>query len=299
MNRVEGHVGHVVRGALCSAGRHYPLYRGCGRLANLPLPVSLSSASDPLSLVTLRDGSRVWVRLDDFLGRALYYFGDFDRRLTWLLRRVLRPGDAFVDIGANYGWLSLTASKIVGPAGVVHAVEPQPTVLELLRRSIETSGTKNVVVHPVGVSDASSHMTLWIPAGKFGSASLTRDGSAKGRSIQVPVVHAGTFFCELGLDRVRLLKLDVEGHEDHVIRGAEAWLKNGQVESILFEWNDPRPVQTSDTVRILRELGYELFQVERTTLKPRVTPMSARTSSANDYLALLPGCADIRERVVE
>src|SRR5438067_1424811 len=116
------------------ACRLYPLFSGCGALANLPL---LRRLAPPAGTVTtdLRDGSRIRVRPGDYIGRAVFFFGDLDPKLRWVFSRVLRPGDAALDIGANCGVMSLFAARLVGPAGQVHAFEPQPDLAALLRES--------------------------------------------------------------------------------------------------------------------------------------------------------------------
>ena len=86
--------------------------------------------------------------LDDFAGRAAYYVGDLDRKLTGIMRRIVRPGDRVLDIGANLGIVTLPMAMAVGERGAVHAFEPNPVMQEHLERSLRRNGLNNVRLHP-------------------------------------------------------------------------------------------------------------------------------------------------------
>jgi len=237
--------------------------------------------------VNLRSGSRMLVHPDEFIGRIVYYFGDLDPRLSWVCRRVIGAGDVVIDVGANYGVISLLAADLVGPTGVVHAFEPQPQVAALLRRSAQRNAFSQLHVHQVGLSDADAELDLHIPVANLGSASLDRV-AGPGSSIKVSVRHSGTLLSELGLPAIRLLKLDVEGHEAAVLRGARGFLRRCPPDVILFESNDtlyeagkPVPFWERDAVRELCDLGYDLVRVTQHigALGP---PRFARVRSGGD-----------------
>src|SRR5439155_22518055 len=124
----------------------YPFFSGCGTLANRPFLRRLTPAGAVVT-TTLRDGSRIRVRPGDYIGRALYFFGDFDPKLRWVFDRLLRPGDVVFDVGANFGAMTLFAARRVGPGGAVHAFEPQPDLAALVRESAALNGYGNVRVH--------------------------------------------------------------------------------------------------------------------------------------------------------
>ena len=85
-------------------GRRYPLCRGHGWLARhvFPNPGGNGEAVE----VMLRSGPRILVQPEEFIGRIVFYFGELDPRISWVCRRVLRPDDVVVDVGANYGVVS-------------------------------------------------------------------------------------------------------------------------------------------------------------------------------------------------
>ena len=82
----------------------------------------------------------------DLIQQWVYYFGVWEPVLTRWIRRTLRRGDTFVDVGANIGYFALLASKSVGPAGRVVAIEASPTICASLQRNVASNGARNVRV---------------------------------------------------------------------------------------------------------------------------------------------------------
>jgi FkbM family methyltransferase len=293
------------RRVLRALGRCYPLLSGCGTLSNTRLFRWAASGEPAIQVVRLRNGARLYINLADFIGRAAYFFGDLDPKVTRLCQRILRPGDTFVDIGANCGLLSFYGATGVGKFGHVHAFEPQPNLVDMLRLSVARNGYHQVRVHPLALSDRDDVMTLAIPEDNCGAASLVRRERPIGQLIAVPVARAGAYLA--GLDpgrpgRVRLMKLDVEGHEPAVLHGAAEFLHNSPPAAIIFESNDPRvPVAKRREITLLLSLDYRIYSVERSLLRLRLKPLDTDTDyrASNDYLAIHHGNwgADIARRV--
>ena len=278
MNPVARGQGPVVN-ALAGLGRRYPLCRGHGWLARHAFP---DPAGDGAAIeVGLRSGPRVLVRPDEFIGRIVFYFGDLDPRISWICRRLLRSGDTVIDVGANYGVVSLVAADLVGPGGVVHAFEPQPQVADLLRRSVQRNEFTQVCVHEVALSDADAELELRIPLGNLGGASLSR-ASGSGSSINVQVRHSGTVLSQLDLSAIRMLKVDIEGHEAEFLRGGREFLRRCPPDVIVFESNDALyedgvhvPFWQRPAVQELRDLGYDFVRVSQRfgATGPKLTPV--------------------------
>ncbi len=139
----------------------------------------------------------------------------------------LREGDAAADVGANKGSYLPWLSRAVGPSGRVVAFEPQPALADYLSRACRAAGLANVVVEAVGASDASGTRTLRVPGtgGSSPGASFERDAAdpRPASEIAVPVVSLDEYF-RAEPRRVGAIKVDVEGHELAVLRGAEKTL---------------------------------------------------------------------------
>ncbi|MBM4032640.1 MAG: FkbM family methyltransferase [Planctomycetes bacterium] len=245
--------------------RSYPLYRGGVRLADMSWPRRLTD-EERLVLTRLRHGPHILVYLNDYCGRALYYWGDTDRKITWLCQRLLRPGDCLLDIGANYGEVGLFAGQSVGPSGQVHIFEPQPKLAECIRVSAELNGYRHVYTHAVALSDRDGEADLVIPRGCSCRGSLSTSGR-EGDRVRVPLRRAGPYLAQLGLPHIRILKLDVEHHEEQVLAGAWDFLAANTPAAIIFESHDDgQPFSERGAVRKLSELGYRFFQIRQKPL---------------------------------
>ena len=78
----------------------------------------------------------------------------FDPHILSLLREFIAPGSVFVDVGANIGWFTVIGSRLVGPAGQVIAIKPDPRNYEILKPNVALNGCGNVTLHPVAVGAA-------------------------------------------------------------------------------------------------------------------------------------------------
>ena len=266
-------VRHRATRLLAAAGHRYPLYRGHSRIATgyLPDPSEQGRADSPVE-VRLRCGPRILVHPGEHIGRTVFFFGDLEPKLSWVCTHVLRPGDTVVDIGANYGVVTLLAAQAVGPGGCVHAFEPQPRVADLLRRSIALNGLTQVHLHQLALSDADGRLELRVPDRNLGAASLTRVLTGPGSTFTVEVRTSGAYLADLDLGPIRLLKIDIEGHEPEFLRGAHDFLATSTPDVIVFESNEHvfdvnergRSLWSRPAVQEIQSLGYEIVGIDRT-----------------------------------
>ena len=157
--------------------------------------------------------------------------------VTHLLRRVARP--VVFDVGANSGdWAAMVAR--LAPTSEIHAFEPQARLAEQLFARLP-----GVTVNSVAVGDQAGSLTLYDYADRPGSqhASLVpgvidRVHRATPQESTVPVTTLDIYCAERGVASIDLLKIDVEGFELNVLRGAERLLREGRVSAIQFEFNE-------------------------------------------------------------
>lgn len=266
--------------------RHYPFYKGRGGFVYHPLVRNQLQALPQPTRARLYDGQTIYLNPRDYIDAMVYLYGDFDPAISWCLRRLLRAGDVYVDVGANIGTETVPAAKLVGPTGVVHAFEPNAEVLGLLERSLQANGLTNVQAHLRAVSDFDGEIGLSVPESSSGLATASKEVPPGGLTVEAVRLDG---FEPLRTRTIRLLKIDVEGHEYPVLKGAERLLAEGRVEHVLIEiWPDEGVTfDEVDVVRFLRSFGYVPAQLhKRWSLFPELRPVehSRVERSSCDFL---------------
>lgn len=146
--------------------------------------------------------------------------GVYEQTETCAVRRILRPGQVFIDVGAHVGYYTVLAARIVGPGGIVHAFEPDPENAAVLRRNVGAF-PGIAVVHECAVSDRSGRALLYRSTENSGDHRLYE---TPGRAaVDVMVMTLDSVF--LRSRPVDFIKIDVQGEECRVLRGARALLE--------------------------------------------------------------------------
>ena len=206
-------------------------------------------------------GRPVFVDLSD--PRFLAVPRELSAGLPRILKAFLRPGDTFVDVGANHGSFAVTAAQLVGPDGLVVAIEPQARLADLVRRSLELSGAR-FAVHNVACGDSTGTARLYVPRASSGLGGLHPAFSGLGRH-HTASVHLARLDDLLQPDRLPgrvFVKLDVEGSEARCLAGARNFLASAKP-AILMEIN-PEALEAAGSApaalaALLGELGYDRY----------------------------------------
>jgi FkbM family methyltransferase len=203
--------------------------------------------------------------------------GNYELGETRFCERVLRAGDVAVDVGANIGLYTLLFSRLVGPEGRVHAFEPAPGNARRLRVNLLLNAADNVELSERAVFSRTGTVTLNLFEQRLGSwHSLGRpelpDPFQPGRtvapsnSIEVESLTLDAYAASAGLDRIALLKIDVEGAEPDVLSGAMGLLERRAIGAVLFEVSLPQAASLghdpSEPFAHLARLGYETRRIE-------------------------------------
>jgi FkbM family methyltransferase len=178
-------------------------------------------------ITQLDNDTRLFVDLSDHVIGLNIVRGRYEEDGAALVRSVLRPGDRAIDAGAHIGFFTMHMAAAVGPTGRIHAFEPCDANADLLERSIaENRFGDRVVFRRAAVGQASGTATLTFPVETLntGGAYLLRDGTtplAGNQQRQIPIVALD----DQQIARpVKLIKMDVEGAEPLVVRGARRLL---------------------------------------------------------------------------
>ena len=151
------------------------------------------------------------------LARSL---GLYEPAKTLAIQALLKPGQIFVDVGGNKGDFALLAAKIVGDSGKVVCIEPEPSNFDWIRRSIDLNGYKNINVCKLALSDHDGESLLHLGT-KSGFHTLLSGVPERDRgAVKVRVRKLDSLLSELDVRRVDFVKIDVEGAELQVLKGA-------------------------------------------------------------------------------
>jgi FkbM family methyltransferase len=191
--------------------------------------------------------------------------GTYEPETRNFLLRHLSPGGVFVDVGANIGVFSVPAARRVGPAGQVLAVEASRRVFRFLEENIRLNNLSNVVLKECAACDRDATVELYeAPASSFGMGSLAPQFGAAPTGVRGRTLD--DIIEEEGIRKVELLKVDVEGFEAAVFRGAERLLTGLRPPLIVFEfvdWAEARVPESriGEAQRQLTGWGYRIWRL--------------------------------------
>ncbi len=218
-------------------------------------------------IVRTRFGSRLAGNTKDMIQQQIYFFGLWEPVLTdWITSR-LAPGDTFVDVGANIGYHSLLASKIVGDSGRVVAIEASPEIYIELQKNLTRNCIVNVRSINVGVSDRKGRLQLFRgpdhnsgETSLFQAAGFTANGTVEAAPLQ-------DILEPKELTRARIIKIDIEGAEQFVVPGIGPLLRSGRADlELIVEFHPQYLTQPNrraeDLVKLLNEAGFYAYWLE-------------------------------------
>lgn len=277
--------------------RLYPFYSGCGTLANTSL-VRKINGSNQEKIWCRVTGGQILAPLDDYIGRAAFYVGDLDRKVTWICQQIVDEGDTVIDIGANLGLVSVLLSELVGNKGKVYAFEPNPELYSSLDKVINRNKLSNIISYPIALGEAEGNLKLRIPKVNKGKGSLVRHAEANNEDVDVvdvPVKRLSKVLENESIESIKFIKIDVEGFEAEVLSGGSEILENIPPQCILFEFNHSElqgTVAEQPIFHLLSRYGYKFFSIPRCMLQMRLNYFDPREKSptiSNDFLAVLDG----------
>ncbi|MFF6786838.1 FkbM family methyltransferase [Streptomyces sp. NPDC012510] len=240
-----------------------------GRLGKPQLAGHLSDylKQHPLTATAhARTGATFPVLTSDVIQRYLWLFGVWEPHLTAWMRSRLAPGDLVIDAGAHTGYFTLLASRLVGPAGRVVAIEPSPAFHQALTANIEANGCGNVRTVHAAVSDAPGRMTFYLErATNLGGTTAVRPHTVEA-SFEAEAAPLPALLTEDELVAASLIKIDIEGGEAAAVRGLAPVLHRLRHDAELVIEVTPRTLAkqgrtVDDVLSPLREHGFHVYRL--------------------------------------
>jgi FkbM family methyltransferase len=235
----------------------------------------------------------------------LYLFGKglTESREVSTLRSLIRPGMVIADIGANIGFYTLQMANWVGPAGRILAFEPDPYIFRQLERRVRASQLSNIDVHQLALSDRTGNATLYSSAYNRADNRLAASHvESNVEASDVQVRRLDDFLAANGSPGIDAFKIDVQGSEAQVLRGAQETLRRG-VQWIWVEFSpDHLRGAGSDPNQFLETLGgagLSIFEItDDGGLEPVVDFHKHTEKIGSSYGDLVAMPTDVARRLV-
>jgi FkbM family methyltransferase len=191
---------------------------------------------------------------------AAFVSGAYESAIQDAIASLLRPGSVFYDVGSNFGFFSLIAARLVGPAGAVVAFEPVPNNVRRIEANAAANKLENITVVPRAVSDKSGVETLYLAEYGGGSALM---GSGEPPDVigetRIEAISLGDFAAGPAVRLPDLVKIDVEGAELRVLHGMRQILALKRT-ALIIEFDDVELAKfkkkRDDAQRFLTEQAY-------------------------------------------
>lgn len=201
--------------------------------------------------------------LEHYRGTAPMYFGSYALVLVQAMKRFLKPGDTFIDVGANIGYLSAIAAGIVGPRGEVHCFEPVPDYFARLRRLAQLNPAYSISPNPCGLGEVAGQQTIYVTreAGQSTFVPSYKREPDIVATLAVPVVRLDSYLEARTIGKIALIKIDAEGFELPILKGLQCYFERSCHRPPIICEIAPRAYSLlgrsiQELERLMRDYGY-------------------------------------------
>lgn len=215
-------------------------------------------------------GALMRCNLSDLIQSYVFHFGVWEPEISHLVGQILKPGDVFVDIGANVGYDSLLGSSLVGPLGRVIAIEASPTTFAELKKNIALNKSTNIRAVNVAVSDREGTLDLFdVSARNCGAATTLVERGGK-LIASVDALPLRQILTPTEMRSVRLMKIDVEGAEQMILNDILDNIEAFPASMDVIVESAPDDIEASSRVfSRMTQAGYYAYAVENDYEKDR------------------------------
>lgn len=197
--------------------------------------------------------------------------GCYEKDLSIVMGALLKDAEMVIDVGAHIGYFSLLAATLVGKNGNVVAFEPIDENIDHFKHNLIINGIENVAIEKQVVSDRAGHTPFYYNRDNDGGHAVWDVGehtyNVKSRQhprvLSLPMTTLDHHFADVDLSRLKMIKIDTEGNEVNVLKGARRILKSYRVRCIVCELNEYGLKQMghsqNDLLDLMIDCGYERF----------------------------------------
>lgn len=208
--------------------------------------------------------------LDDQDSMGLAIRGNYENLETDLVRKIIKPGDVVVDVGANIGYFTLIFAQLVGIEGKVLAFEPDEKLFQILTANIQNNGYQNVALFNQGLSDQNSEAFLYLD--EFNNLdNRIYASSSTAAKVEIKLVRLDDLIADYAPE-VDLIKIDIQGAETFAFIGMRDCLRNSPNLKIITEFWPWSLIQAGsqpdEFLQILFEEGFSFFDIKHSLEHP-------------------------------
>lgn len=223
-------------------------------------------------------GSKMYLDLkDEGISKDLALDGIREPESTKMIKKILKPGDIVVDIGANRGYYALMESRLVGKNGKVYAIEPVQDNINALKKNIELNNYPNIKVFQVAIGDKNTTTKMYISSFSNWHSFINHKQKITS-TIDIKVISLDNFLKDK--EYPYFIRMDVEGYEYQILKGMKNVLERRKPLKLFIELH-PHLMQKDKTIFILKTLmkyGFEPTMVIRC-----LTATEMKVKKRSDY----------------
>jgi FkbM family methyltransferase len=207
----------------------------------------------------------IYTSADNYIEWAILSTGTYEDEINKLIKISLKPGDVALDIGANIGLQSIRMSKSVGENGQVYAFEPLAHLREKFSNNAKLNKASNIKLFPFALSNIESEADFTINKTNWNQGTFSIGNNHSGSEIQHVFIKVADEIPDIKtLERLDLIKIDVEGFEYQVLLGLKQTLERHKPR-IIFEYDSnywqENGQNINDCFNLLNALSYTLYQI--------------------------------------
>lgn len=244
-------------------------------------------------------GHKIFVDTRDFgITPHIVVLGEWERAIEDVVVRFCRPGSTVIEVGANIGYHTLAMAWAVGREGRLHSFEANPEIFRLLNMTVEVNDFLNrTKLYRKAALDSAREIKFFFNPEEICGGHVELPGEKAGEGRVVVTADAVSLDEELGeeVGQVELIRLDAEGSEPFILRGARNILQRSPRIKIVMEWDVVQLAPRLDVQKFLREMSADQFEFWRIESDRRLTPMSVADLVSSPHQDIVMARYDLNE----
>jgi FkbM family methyltransferase len=264
-----------------------PVRKGKYRLALASLKLAKNLPAKIKTTTT--DRRKIIVNPATFTYQFVYFLGEYEPAITNIISKIVRKDDICFDVGANIGWYSTLLQTLVGENGSVHAFEPVPSSFETLKANIALNkNADKVILNEFALGDQEKEINIYNSATlPDGHASISKNENSDVEVIPIKMKTADKYVETHNINEVNFIKLDIEGAELFMLKGANKMFKQSKppiwVIEMALDTSEKLGYLPNDLIELMqKQADYDFYEIDTKTFAlNKITGFAKESKGAN------------------